>query len=731
MRTAWLVAALLAACGGSKATPGDSGASDGSVPVSHGDAGPVATACATGIDFGGPPITTVLADPIIPGSRLAVVDVDGDHLADLVSFSPTAAEVRLSTGGGRYADATSFAIGAGSGVGTLQDPFAAADLDGDGRTDFVVATPTDARVVHAVAGGSLELGSTLATAEPVALALGDLDGGALDLVVLHAADVGIRHGNGDGTFGAETIVPVVPTPPEQNSAVFITDVTGDGVADVVVEQGDGVAVLTNTGGGSLAAPTKTPTDSLVTLIAVEDVTGDHRADVVIVQGASVQVLPGTASGALGTPIISPLPAAFPSFQFVLADFDGDGAPDIAARADSGGVMVILHNDGTGHMTALGELPSFGQNFAIATGDVDGDGSPDIVTTTAGLAATLVNPARDAAVAALAPSLNTTRTFHATGAASADLDHDGHLDLVAFRRDSLFVARTGDARGITVGDPLQIPAIVGANEPAQTPILAAVDGDANPDVLLLVDGTLRAMLGGGDGTFAAPIETTVPAFGVMAVGYLDADASADVVIADQAGHATVLIGRGDGHFDTAATVAAPSVASGVAIADLDGDGVPDLVIAGQDVVVALGTGGGSFAAPTTIGSADLGSVSVADVDGDGKLDVTVGNRYFAGHGDGTFDGGHDAAVPGAASLVDVDGDGVPDAIAADSFLGVASVARGSVTGGVWSTGAPDSYVLGLSREPPTVVDIDGDGHPDLVTRDGNSGQLLLLYGSCRP
>ncbi len=68
---------------------------------------------------------------------------------------------------------------------------------------------------------------------------------------------------------------------------------------------------------------------------------------------------------------------------------------------------------------------------------------------------------------------------------------------------------------------------------------------------------------------------------------------------------------------------------MAIADLNGDGKPDLVVANggsPNVNILLGTGTGSFGAATNFGiGAFPGSVSVADIDGDGKLDVVTANQ----------------------------------------------------------------------------------------------------------
>ena len=168
-------------------------------------------------------------------------------------------------------------------------------------------------------------------------------------------------------------------------------------------------------------------------------------------------------------------------------------------------------------------------------------------------------------------------------------------------------------------------------------VADVNGDGKPD-LLVTDGAglVDVLLGNGDGTFQ--VERQYASGGniseSLAVADINGDGKLDLLVADVAGTVGgvgVLLGNGDGTFQSAVTYGS-SVFS-VAVADINGDGEPDLLVANWcgpycagSVGVLLGNGDGSFQAAVNYGSGGSQpvSVAVADVNGDGKPDLLVAN-----------------------------------------------------------------------------------------------------------
>jgi hypothetical protein len=159
-----------------------------------------------------------------------------------------------------------------------------------------------------------------------------------------------------------------------------------------------------------------------------------------------------------------------------------------------------------------------------------------------------------------------------------------------------------------------------------------------------------------------------------------------------GSLSVLLGNGDGSFQTAVNYSSGDFgANSVALADLNGDGKTDVAVSNlgacfspppceiNSIGILLGKGDGSFqTAPTTVVpplSGTVRSIAVADFNGDGKLDLALSNRrLMLGEGDGTFQDPQNYNLgtnDGVSEVVaDFNGDGKPDlAVATSPFLTV--------------------------------------------------------------
>jgi hypothetical protein len=234
-------------------------------------------------------------------------------------------------------------------------------------------------------------------------------------------------------------------------------------------------------------------------------------------------------------------------------------------------------------------------------------------------------------------------------------------------------------------------------------LADVNGDGTLDVIVANwcatsdtcsdGGTVGVLLGNGDGTLQ-PVHTyNSGGLGAsfVTVRDLNGDGKTDLIVANssmapfEVGGIGILFGNGDGTFQPAVSFASDgSPINGVAVADFNHDGIPDIAIANwQDqnwpysgsISVLLGTGGGKFQAAQTYTSGYwTNSVVAADVNGDGAADLLVGNSgsvsVLLGVGDGTFQpatyyrsAGHEGCW---IAVADVNGDGKLDLVAANQF-----------------------------------------------------------------
>jgi len=189
---------------------------------------------------------------------------------------------------------------------------------------------------------------------------------------------------------------------------------------------------------------------------------------------------------------------------------------------------------------------------------------------------------------------------------------------------------------------------------------------------------------------------------------------------------------------------------VAIADFDGDGLPDLVGGGfnrRGVGVWLTNGDGTWS--SVEGPRHLGMLTAAaagDVNGDGRPDLALagrgeipGVRVWLNNGDFTWSAGQPASIThnySAIKMVDLNGDRFPDILAArERESRSAGISMGGIA--VWMNrdGAGWSGDIGPktseSYNDLAVADLNGDNHLDVVAaRWGNPGGIDIWYGNGR-
>jgi len=716
--------------------------------------------------------------------ELLCKDLDGDGVPDLIlaNRDDHCVSVRLGLGGGTFQSASVI------GLGEQPKRIALDDLNGDGHLDLAVTMQTRDRVavLAGLGDGTFKDPTyTLVGDEPDALASGDLDGdGRQDLITgnVGSQDISVLLGNGDGTFQPARQTDVG----SWSSCVLPLHFDGDDHLDLVVglPDIDTVEVLLGNGDGTYNQGDTIPL-IYVTDLAQADLNGDGIPDLVALSPLDVRVMFGQASGGFD-PAIGLGVNDWPS-SLEVSDLTGDGIDDLAIIVNYFSEVLVLPGHSSSILQPAGHYRCGSRSEAIAASDLDSDGDSDLIFANA-LSSTFsvlhntgdgtfpLPPAYDAGgeetfkvipcdldndaqtdLAVLnwagdsigillgnGPGTFLPVVTYPTGASPAplachDLNADGNQDLITASSDP-------DTMGVYLGNgdgTLQTAAIYPVNiSNFQQILIGDVNGDSIPDAVLLCGfgWGFALFIGDGNGTFTLPM---LYKYGGnpydSAMVDLNHDGHPDLVVLHTLRDSiSVLLWTKTGTYQAAVEYSTGDSPRRLAVADLNGDGHQDLCVVNHisdDLTILPGAGDGTFLPALLLPLAHSPNALLCrDLDEDGVLDLIISYEntmpvrkhavtIHSGVGDFSFDAPIYHGVGGMGVnifLEDMDGDTVPDLVV--ECPASISILRGNGNGTYQKT---EIYGLGQLPRLGAIADLQGNGYPDLISRDIGDNTVSVL------
>ena len=374
------------------------------------------------------------------------------------------------------------------------------------------------------------------------------------------------------------------------------------------------------GAGSTMAPDGTFSDSNPAYaapasshrIVSADFNGDGLPDIAAARFAlssSVAVLLANPDGSFQSALTRNLTRVL---DMTTGDFNEDGKTDIAVGTETGAYVMLGNNDGTFGAAQTVFLSADRRDVEVC--DLNRDGHQDLLVLGASVGVCLGNGDGSFAV----PVAYGLGGASASGMATGDFNGDGVTDVVVS-------AGTGNLARVLLGKAdgtLNSYSTINMGANNAFPVTGDINNDGFDDLLFAdyYNGQLLRVLAKGDGSGAFEAAEAVAAGasaskGVV-LGDFNRDGNLDVAASDPSSNkVTVLIGDGQGNFDSAVQYDAGSSPRGVAAADFNGDGAIDLAAVNYtDGLVSLITGNlhesGGTAEVATISEINIGTVEAA-------------------------------------------------------------------------------------------------------------------------
>ncbi len=641
---------------------------------------------------------------------LVLGDMDGDGLADLVTklYQPDSGifgaehsyiDVQRNLGNGTFGPILDWPDEFGGQI-------LLSDMNADGTLDIVLTENETDAITLLINDGSAGWSSTVKLPKDASILYSVEKVVFADLNNDGYRDILLKGDKFDNVYaslnmGATMLSPLIDTAvlPTQADDFDAADLDGDGRADLVVTSNttDTIKVRMGKGDGSFGSPTSYMAVGAVNSVGLADVDADGDIDVIASSGANTMVRFNNGNGSFSSAAI------YSGGSARTVDINGDGRLDIVGS-------TTLFNSGNGLFVpqSMDYMPLDGSSF----GDFTGDGLVDIARVYQGYAMQFLRNQGNGLF--LRPYSEFSPKFDsAEHVVFVDLNGDGLVDVATLDVPTNMVKVHLNAGNGNFAMPVDYPTFIQYSTSISS---SDMNGDGKLDLLVSAQEKLTVHLNLGGGVFAPGVSQICKSCYILSDfngdGYSDALQLGSYDLA-------ITFGQSDGLLST--TVKTSKLKSsgykGLEPVDLNGDGFNDLVVRGgtENLEVYLNDGTGRMIPqhqPDGLFWWSIENVLVDDINGDGYPDIT-----FSGFGDASFtfgqvclNDGHgifrkgSGAPYGFSALVDVDGNGVRDWIRGMCVFGKCYPSTG---GKIF------------------VVDIEGDGIPELITSGGELHKIVCI------
>ncbi len=470
------------------------------------------------------------------------------------------------------------------------------------------------------------------------------------------------------------------------------DLNGDGRLDLVAGGWGGLMMQINNGNGTYTS-NLIPFYTVLSGFCTADINRDGKIDLVYAENAQpfdhLYVALGNGNGTFGTPTVyNPAPSNYSLTTLECGDFNGDGWPDVALVEAGPENRVHICLNAAGNLVENASYPVGVGPYSLTLGDMNGDGILDFAV--ANSQSDNISVYYGTGLGTFSSGGNYSAGTTPTSIAIGDINADGFADLAVARTNGVTLL-LGNAGGtFTAGGGVY-------EAGAASVALADFTGKGNVDLAVTSSQQSKS--------------------------------STDL------SHVSVYPGNGTGQYPTHKVYSSGAIPSYLLVADVNGDGHPDLVLGDSESTeldILYGTGFGSFDATPIALAPQATGIASADFNKDNTPDIAVVNTpacaapcsgtvsVMLGTGHSYLGAAHSYAIGmhGAGVVAgDVNGDGIADLVVTNNTAGDSYDTSVLLGNGDGTFKPAKNYNLGALSGEAILYDVNGDHKLDLVMVPG--------------